>query len=58
MRRASHPPLEIELTRKSQVHFHVIPKPDQEQGLGISWPQQKGDMDALKSLHADLKSKM
>lgn len=40
------------------VHFHVIPKPDQEQGLGISWPQQKADMEALKSLHADLKSKM
>ncbi|KAK5081634.1 Adenosine 5'-monophosphoramidase [Lithohypha guttulata] len=40
------------------VHFHVIPKPDEQQGLGISWPQQKVDMDELKQLHEQLKSKM
>lgn len=48
----------LKLTQGPQVHFHVIPKPDKEQGLGIEWPQQKADMDALKELHADLKSKM
>ena len=41
-----------------QVHFHVIPKPNQSEGLGIEWPAQKTDMDALKELHAKLKSKM
>jgi diadenosine tetraphosphate (Ap4A) HIT family hydrolase len=40
------------------VHFHMIPKPNQTEGLGIGWPAQKTDMDALKQLHADLKSKM
>lgn len=40
------------------VHFHLIPKPDQAQGLGIEWPQQKGDMEALKTLCEEMKSKM
>ncbi|KAE8450039.1 hypothetical protein EG329_007178 [Mollisiaceae sp. DMI_Dod_QoI] len=40
------------------VHFHMIPKPNLEEGLGISWPQQKTDMDKLKALFADIKSKM
>lgn len=49
----------LQLTRRfTQVHFHVIPKPDEQQGLGISWPQQKVDMDELKQLHEQLKSKM
>jgi len=40
------------------VHFHMIPKPNTEEGMGISWPQQKTDMDKLKALFADIKSKM
>ncbi|KAF8866183.1 hit domain-containing protein [Acephala macrosclerotiorum] len=40
------------------VHFHMIPKPNSEEGMGISWPQQKTDMDKLKALLADIKSKM
>ncbi|KAK4463311.1 HIT-like domain-containing protein [Cladorrhinum samala] len=40
------------------VHFHMIPKPNAEEGLGISWPQQKTDMDALKKLFEDVKGKM
>jgi len=40
------------------VHFHMIPKPDAEQGLGVRWPQQKSDMDALKALSEDIKAKM
>ncbi|KUJ14727.1 hit family protein 1 [Mollisia scopiformis] len=40
------------------VHFHMIPKPNSEEGMGISWPQQKTDMDGLKALLADIKSKM
>jgi len=40
------------------VHFHMIPKPNQEEGMSIGWPQQKTDMDKLKELFADIKSKM
>ncbi|KAK4938238.1 hypothetical protein LTR10_021311 [Elasticomyces elasticus] len=40
------------------VHFHMIPKPNQTEGLGIGWPATPTDMDALKKLHADLKAKM
>jgi len=40
------------------VHFHMIPKPNIEEGMSIGWPQQKTDMDKLKALFADVKSKM
>ena len=30
------------------VHFHVIPKTSEEDGLQIGWPTQKADMDELK----------
>jgi len=40
------------------VHFHMIPKPNKEEGLIIGWPQQKTDMEQLKALFADIKSKM
>jgi len=40
------------------VHFHMIPKPNAEEGMGISWPQQKTDMDKLKALFAEIKAKM
>ena len=32
------------------VHFHVIPKPDDAQGLGIKWPAGKLDPDAALAL--------
>ncbi|HJK98011.1 MAG TPA: HIT family protein [Polyangiaceae bacterium LLY-WYZ-14_1] len=32
------------------VHFHVIPKPDGEQGLGLGWPAGKLDPDDAPSL--------
>ncbi|KAK5662603.1 hypothetical protein OQA88_8517 [Cercophora sp. LCS_1] len=40
------------------VHVHMIPKPNQEEGLGIGWPQQKTDMDKLKALSEEIKSKV
>ncbi|KAI4208698.1 MAG: hypothetical protein LQ348_000019 [Seirophora lacunosa] len=40
------------------VHFHMIPKPNQTEGLGIEWPAQKTDMDKLKALFNDVKAKM
>ncbi|MBX5461230.1 MAG: HIT family protein [Steroidobacteraceae bacterium] len=35
------------------VHFHIIPKPDRDQGLGIGWPARQIDADA-----ADLAAKL
>jgi len=40
------------------VHFHMIPKPNNEEGMGIGWPQQTTDMDALKTLCEEIKAKM
>ncbi|OHE98550.1 HIT domain-containing protein [Colletotrichum orchidophilum] len=40
------------------VHFHMIPKPNETEGLGVGWPQQATDMDKLKALFEDIKSKM
>jgi hypothetical protein len=36
----------------------MIPKPSLEEGMGISWPAKKAEMDKLKQLHEALKSKM
>jgi len=40
------------------VHFHMIPKPNDQEGLGIGWPATTTDMDKLKELFEELKSKM
>lgn len=40
------------------VHFHIIPKPNEEEGLGIEWPSKQADMEQLKKLAADIVSKM
>ncbi|KAL8812367.1 MAG: hypothetical protein Q9223_000610 [Gallowayella weberi] len=40
------------------VHFHMIPKPNETEGLGIEWPAQKTDMDKLKDLYNEVKAKM
>ena len=42
----------------AQVHFHLIPKPNSLEGLGIEWPAQKTDMDKLKQLYAQIQAKM
>ncbi|KAG8760768.1 hypothetical protein FRC14_002064 [Serendipita sp. 396] len=42
------------------VHFHVIPKPspsDQE-GLVIGWPNKPADMEEIKTLLAELQTKL
>ncbi len=36
------------------VHFHIIPKPSDDQGLGIKWPSQKLDHDEAAKLAAAL----
>ncbi len=35
-----------------------IPKPNEEEGLGIRWPAQETDMDRLKGLFEEIKAKM
>jgi len=40
------------------VHVHMIPKPNEKEGLGIVWPQQQGNKDALAKLCEELKAKM
>lgn len=35
-----------------------IPKPNEAEGLGVRWPQQKLEMDELKALAEQIKSKM
>ncbi|GAB1194868.1 hypothetical protein APSETT444_004119 [Aspergillus pseudonomiae] len=35
-----------------------IPKPNETEGLGVGWPAQATDMDKLKALHEELKSKI
>ena len=48
----------LRLTTIYQVHFHMIPKPNETEGLGIGWPMKETDMEGLKKLHAELKAKM
>ena len=36
------------------VHFHIIPKPDEEQGLGVGWQPQKLDQGTAPELAAAL----
>ncbi|KAF7713646.1 Histidine triad (HIT) family protein [Penicillium ucsense] len=40
------------------VHFHMIPKPNEQEGLGIQWPAKETEMDELKALYEEIKSKM
>ena len=38
------------------VHFHIIPKPSREQGLGIQWPA--GKLAEGEALAAKIKEKL
>ncbi len=40
------------------VHFHVIPKPSPEQGLGVGWPAQKIEGAELDRTLEEMKGKM
>ncbi|KAF2130104.1 HIT-like protein [Dothidotthia symphoricarpi CBS 119687] len=40
------------------VHFHLIPKPNKEEGLTVGWPTKPADKDELKKLLEEIKSKM
>lgn len=43
------------------VHFHVIPKPNETEGVVFtpqSWPTQKPSMDDLKEYHTEFLKKL
>ncbi|KAL7309414.1 Adenosine 5'-monophosphoramidase [Mucor circinelloides] len=40
------------------VHFHVIPKPDRETGLGVRWNAQKKPMDEIKATYDRIMEKL
>ncbi|KAK3677155.1 Adenosine 5'-monophosphoramidase [Recurvomyces mirabilis] len=40
------------------VHVHMIPKPNEEEGLGVGWPQQQGNKEKLTKLQEEIKSKI
>ena len=42
----------------TELILSQIPKPNETEGLGIGWPMQAIDMDKLKALSEELKSKI
>ena len=40
------------------VHFHIIPKPSHDEGLGIGWPAQALPAEAGAQLAAKLREKL
>jgi len=40
------------------VHVHLIPKPNEKEGLGVSWPQQHPDKEELKALAERVASRL
>lgn len=40
------------------VHFHIIPKPSEAQGLGVKWPAGKLDHEAAKLLQAKVREQL
>ncbi|KAI9858637.1 MAG: Adenosine 5'-monophosphoramidase [Vezdaea acicularis] len=40
------------------VHFHLIPKPNEKEGLGIGWPATDTDKPKLEALLKEIKAKM
>ncbi|KAL6150119.1 Adenosine 5'-monophosphoramidase [Exserohilum turcicum] len=40
------------------VHFHLIPKPNEQEGLGVGWPTKEADKGELSKLLEEIKSKM
>ena len=40
----------------AHVHFHIIPKPNRTEGLGIGWPMRPLDSEAGAKLAAELRA--
>lgn len=43
---------------KSKANVDQIPKPNQQEGLGIGWPAQETDMEKLKKYFEEIKAKI
>lgn len=42
----------------SNLNHTQIPKPNEEEGLGVGWPTKPADMEELKKYCEEVKSKM
>ena len=51
-----HNPVELASANLSRVH--MIPKPNEKEGLGIQWPMQEASKDKLQALLEEIKAKM
>ncbi|KAK5114744.1 hypothetical protein LTR62_002318 [Meristemomyces frigidus] len=40
------------------VHVHMIPKPSEEEGMGINWPMKEGNKERLAKLQEEIRSKI
>nr|GAT54581.1 predicted protein [Mycena chlorophos] len=40
------------------VHFHVIPKPNAEEGLIVGWPAKPAEKEELQKLYDEVKGKL
>lgn len=40
------------------VHFHMIPKPSTDKGLGIGWPAQNVDKGELEKVFDEMKGRL
>lgn len=37
---------------------HVIPKPDEKQGLGVGWPATQPEKEQLSKIHKQIKGRL
>ncbi len=42
----------------NHVHFHIIPKTTEEDGLGVSWPATKGETEVLEELAQGIRERL
>jgi diadenosine tetraphosphate (Ap4A) HIT family hydrolase len=40
------------------VHFHVIPKPNKTEGLGIGWPALKFEKEEMQKIFEEIKGRL
>ncbi|KAI3617908.1 hypothetical protein CBS9595_003817 [Malassezia furfur] len=40
------------------VHFHVIPKPNEEQGLGVGWPSTNPSKEELDEVYKKMQERL
>ena len=40
------------------MHFHLIPKPNETEGLGVVWPTKEADKSELAKLLEEIKSRI